>query len=59
MSWSNKYMYEGGLRAHESVKGRLMLDMYGESSGDELMSHPLMLLDTAGALMYEGIDEQS
>lgn len=51
-------MYKGNLKAHEDVKYRLMSDLYKNNS-DELLNNPLLLIDTAGALMYEGIDEQS
>ena len=30
-----------------------------KSSTEDLLNTPLMFLDTAGALMYEGIDEES
>lgn len=51
-------MYEGHLIAHETVKDRLMVDIY-KTSSDEILNNPLLLIDTAGALMYEGVDEQS
>ena len=35
-----------------------MNDLYKDST-DELLLHPLLLIDTAGALMYEQIDENS
>lgn len=49
-------MYDGNLKAHNDVKHRLMSDLYKDST-DELVNNPLLLIDTAGALMYEGIDE--
>ena len=49
-------MYNGNLKAHVDVKDRLMCDLY-KGSTDELMNNPLLLIDTAGALMYEGVDE--
>lgn len=51
-------MYEGHLVAHASVKDHLMSDLY-KDSGNELMNNPLMIIDTAGSLMHEGIDENS
>lgn len=58
MRWSNQAMYHGNLKAHEDVKDRLMIDLYKQNT-EEIMSNPLLLIDTAGSLMYEGIDEQS
>lgn len=51
-------MYEGGLKAHESVSKRIMSDLYPSANG-EYMETPLMLVDTAGALMHESVDEES
>lgn len=56
MEWSNKAMYNGNLKAHEDVKYRLMTDIY-QNNPEEILNNPLLLIDTAGALMYEGIDE--
>ncbi len=58
MNWSSNAMYEGELTAHSSVSQRLMTDLVKESE-EELLNTPLMFLDTAGSLMYEGIDEES
>jgi superfamily I DNA and/or RNA helicase len=58
MNWSSNAMYDGELKAHSSVSSRTMTDIV-KSSTEDLLNTPLMLLDTAGALMYEGIDEQS
>jgi superfamily I DNA and/or RNA helicase len=58
MNWSSNAMYKGGLKAHASVSNRTMSDLYTHSQ-DELLHTPLMLVDTAGALMHESVDEQS
>ena len=60
MNWSSDAMYKGELKAHPSVRDRVMGELVAESPGsDEVLSGPLMLIDTAGSLMYEGIDEES
>jgi hypothetical protein len=56
MKWSSDAMYEGGLKAHSSVSSRTMSDLY-KHSHDDLMHSPLMLVDTAGALMHESVDD--
>lgn len=58
MNWSSTAMYEGGLKAHDSVSNRTMSDLV-KNTQEELLHTPLMLLDTAGALMFESMDEQS
>ena len=58
MNWSSNAMYQGELTAHSSVSQRLMTDLVKDSE-EELLNTPLMFLDTAGSLMYEGIDEES
>ena len=58
MNWSSSAMYHGELKASESVKDRLMIDLC-EGSTAELVNHPLLFIDTAGALMYEAVDETS
>jgi hypothetical protein len=50
-------MYEGELKAHTSVCKRVMEDLVKTSQEHDILSSPLMILDTAGSLMYEGIDE--
>ena len=35
-----------------------MTDIYPGNT-EEILNNPLLLIDTAGALMFEGIDEQS
>jgi hypothetical protein len=45
-------MYDGHLKAHDDVKHHKMNDIY-KSSGDDILSGPLLVIDTAGALMYE------
>lgn len=60
MNWSSAAMYDGQLKAHSSVKDRVMGELVQEGPGsDEVLQAPLMLIDTAGALMYEDIDEES
>lgn len=61
MNWSSDAMYEGELKAHTSVRKRTMNDLVSQSSlgeGDAVLASPLMFVDTAGALMYEGVDEE-
>ena len=57
MKWSSDAMYEGELKADPHVRDRILKDIYRQDG--ELINNPLMIIDTAGALMYEGIDEQS
>jgi hypothetical protein len=57
MNWSSGAMYEGELKAHSSVRSRTMNDLVSGRLGEDVLSNPLMFIDTAGALMYEGIDE--
>lgn len=52
-------MYEGELKAHDSVKARTMGDLVRTGLGEDILSQPLMFVDTAGALMYESVDEES
>jgi superfamily I DNA and/or RNA helicase len=62
MNWSSKAMYNDGLKAHASVRNRTMQDLVSQSSNpasEELLQSPLMLIETAGALMHEGVDEES
>ena len=69
MDWSSHAMYEDSLIAHKSVKDRTMSDIITPSSmaldlglaqsAQEVLSSPLMFIDTAGSLMHEGIDEES
>lgn len=56
MKWSSDAMYEGNLKAHEDVKNHTMGDLY-QGSEDDLLNSPLVVIDTAGALMFEQIDE--
>jgi superfamily I DNA and/or RNA helicase len=62
MTWSSDAMYAGQLKANGGVKDRLMGDLYKANSGvigsnDEMLSHPMLIIDTVGSLMYEGVDE--
>jgi hypothetical protein len=59
MIWSSDAMYKGELKAHESVAKRLMSDFYESKVQDDILSCPITIIDTAGALMYEDIDEKS
>ena len=51
-------MYNGKLRADPSVAYRRARDIAPESE-DEVVDWPLMFIDTAGALVAEGVDEES
>ena len=64
MQWSSDAMYAGKLVANEgnskhSVQDLVVLDPeQGETEFTEIMNgNPLLLIDTAGAMMYEDIDE--
>ena len=66
MQWSSDAMYAGKLVANEgnckhSVQDLVVLDPeQGETEFTEIMNgNPLLLIDTAGAMMYEDIDEDS
>ena len=64
MNWSSQQMYQNKLVAHESVSERTIADLVPkqltEESKDEVdtgdISSPIMLIDTAGSLMYEAVD---
>jgi len=58
MDWASAAMYEGQLIADASVRDRLLFDLYPSASSD-LVSSPLLLLDTAGASMFESVDEEN
>ena len=58
MNWSSNAMYNGELKANENVKHRVMNDLYN-ANGEELIKTPLLYIDTAGALVFEGVDEHS
>ena len=53
MDWSSANMYEGKLVAHPNVAGHTIADI---SASDW---SPLMIVDTAGALMYEEVEESA
>ena len=55
MHWSNQAMYEGELLAGPGVGSRLLSDIY--KGGSELLTQPLLIVDTAGALVHESVDE--
>ena len=57
MTWSNEAMYHGELTAHQSVKDRVMNDLYHTNNSDDILAKPLLLIDTAGSLMHEAVDE--
>lgn len=50
-------MYNGELVANEKVKDRVMNDLY--KSKEEIINNPLLLIDTSGSLMHEGVDEDA
>lgn len=62
MQWSSDAMYEGKLIANEGVKDRLIDDIMNkeliQSTESELLSQPLLIIDTAGSLMHEGLSEK-
>ena len=55
-NWSSNAMYNGELTAHKDVRHRQISDIY-EGIPEEFVDEPLLFIDTAGALMYEGVDE--
>ena len=75
MEWSSEQMYQGKLVAHPSVSQRTIRDLVArpadtsaqEESKEESkvaietgdIVSPLLFIDTAGALMYEGVDTDS
>ena len=61
MNWSSQSMYQGRLVAHDSVSQRTILDLVNAENQENLESEitsPLLFIDTAGALMFEGIDTE-
>jgi superfamily I DNA and/or RNA helicase len=60
MAWSSQQMYENRLVAHGSVRNHVINDLLEESKDQttELdCANPLLFIDTAGALMYEAVEE--
>jgi ATP-dependent RNA/DNA helicase IGHMBP2 len=60
MDWSSQQMYEHRLIAHGSVRNHVLNDLIEESkeNATELDgNNPLLFIDTAGALMYEAVEE--
>ena len=53
MQWASTAMYEGLLVAHESVAGHRLSDIIASPDMDE----PMMLIDTAGCDLLEGVTE--
>lgn len=59
MLWSSEAMYESRLVAHEDVKQRSVVDLMPKDrspDASELSSSPLLIIDTAGALMHESLE---
>jgi len=57
MRWSSDAMYGGKLIAHQSVKDRVVDDIASQKNGgSELLGQPLLIIDTAGSLMHEGME---
>ena len=52
MQWSSQFMYDGRLVAHESVANHSVSDLVKDSDME-----PLMLIDTAGCLMHESVED--
>ena len=62
MQWSSATMYDGRLVAHSSVRDHILGDLLNEESKDEevgetVSGEPLIFIDTAGALMYEAVEQ--
>jgi len=59
MEWSSKSMYNDRLVAHGSVRAHVLNDLLPSSpeSGELDVTNPLLMIDTAGALMYEAVEE--
>lgn len=61
MAWSSKAMYQNKLVAHEDVKDRIIKDLMSKESidpGAELLTEPLAIIDTAGSLMHEAMEDR-
>ena len=54
MGWSSKELYNSRLIAHESVANHTITDL----SSLAVDVNPLVLIDTAGSLMYETVDQE-
>ena len=52
MQWSSQFMYDGRLVAHQSVANHSVSDLVKGSDME-----PLLLIDTAGCLMHESVEE--
>ena len=64
MNWSSNALYHGKLVAHPDVKDRVVDELMSkqkleEQVDSELISQPLVIIDTAGSLMSEGMDEKN
>ena len=62
MDWSSRQMYNDRLIAHGSVRAHVLNDLLptspDETGASELdVTNPLLMIDTAGALMYEEVEE--
>ena len=60
MNWSSQSMYQGRLVAHNSVSQRTIQDLINDGETNETgdITGPLLFIDTAGSLMYEGIETE-
>jgi DNA polymerase alpha-associated DNA helicase A len=58
MDFSSREFYEGQLKAHESVKSRLLTDIPGVKESEETQS-ALMFIDTTGNDFRESVDSSS
>ena len=54
MQWSSDAMYDGRLVADSKVRERTIKDIV--KIEDELTMNPLMIIDTAGALIHEAVE---
>ena len=59
MNWASSAMYDGKLKAGPKVGERLLSDLPKTLNSTDLLSNPMLLIDTAGSLMHEAIDEES
>jgi len=63
MRWSSQAMYQNRLVAHPDVKDRAVVDLLHEDqveaamAGSEITANPLLIIDTAGALMHESVPD--
>lgn len=59
MAWSSRAMYNGKLVAHDDVKDRSIAQLVkADEEASDLLSNPLLIIDTAGSLMHEGVESE-